>query len=134
MAESTGGDATPARAPRKSSRRTARKRTTTKRTTAAKPAAKRAAPKATTAKRRGRPPGSATRRTADSAAAALTSRVQALIDENQRLKAQVRDLEAAWAKIEKALSGGVTRAKRAVRKRAKKVTRQVERAIDQVTR
>jgi hypothetical protein len=133
MAESTG--AAPAR---KSTKRTTRKRTTAKttarkRATTAKPAAKRAT-RTATGKRRGRPPGSTNRRTVDGAAAALTSRVQALIDENARLKAQVRDLEAAWEKIEKALSGGVTRAKRAVRTRAKRVTRRVERAIDQVTR
>ncbi|HEV3231818.1 MAG TPA: hypothetical protein VG245_06160 [Candidatus Dormibacteraeota bacterium] len=64
----------------------------------------------------------------------MTAKIQELINENAQLKAQVKDLEASWKKVEGLLGGSVDRAKRAVRSRAKKAVRKVEKAIDQVTR
>src|SRR5258708_38010833 len=102
MSESSSSETPPRKAPAK---RAAPKRAPRKKAApGAKPAAKRTAPVR-------RP---ASRNPVDNAAAALSKRVQALIEENEQLKEQARELEAAWAKIEKALAGGVIAAKRAV--------------------
>lgn len=113
----------------------ARKRTTTRRRpTRARAGAAASTAAATAPKKRGRPVGSRNKRTvAASPAEALTKRVQALVKENEQLKAQVKDLEAGWRKLEKALGANVTRAKRSVRKRARRVTRAIDKAIDNVT-
>ena len=63
----------------------------------------------------------------------MSKRIQDLINENKTLKAQVKDLEAGWKKIEKAFGTEVTRAKRTVRRKAKAATRKVNAAIDAVT-
>jgi hypothetical protein len=63
----------------------------------------------------------------------MSKRIQDLISENKTLKAQVKDLEAGWKKIEKAFGTNVTRAKRTARRRARSVTRKVNAAIDAVT-
>jgi prefoldin subunit 5 len=59
--------------------------------------------------------------------------VQELVKENQQLRDQVRELEKNWSKLEKALGANVRRAKRTVRRRAKSVTRAVNKAIDSAT-
>lgn len=63
----------------------------------------------------------------------MSKRIQDLINENKTLKAQVKDLEAGWKKIEKAFGTEVSRAKRTVRRKARSVTRKVNAAIDAVT-
>lgn len=81
-------------------------------------------------RKRGRPVGSKTRRVATSSPAeALTKRVQALVKENEKLRDQVKELEKGWKKIEKALSGNVTRAGRAVKREAKSATKRVTKAL-----
>jgi hypothetical protein len=59
----------------------------------------------------------------------MTKRIQALVKENERLKDQVKELEKGWKKIEKALGGNVTRARRAVKKEAKAVGKRVSKAL-----
>ena len=60
--------------------------------------------------RRGRPPGSRNKRTAGPTdASGLTRRIQALVRQNEELRAKVRDLESSFRKIEKALAGPVAR-------------------------
>lgn len=111
-------------------KRTTRKRRTRKSTTLRKSSARTGTTGAPTGKRRGRPPGSKTRRTsASNPADALTKRIQALVNENVRLQAQVKELEKGLEKIEKALGTNVARARRAVRKRASSLERSVRKAI-----
>jgi cell division septum initiation protein DivIVA len=59
----------------------------------------------------------------------LTKRVQALVKENEKLRDQVKELEKGWKKIEKALGGNVTRARRAVKREAKAATKRVTKAL-----
>jgi cell division protein FtsB len=60
----------------------------------------------------------------------MSKRIQDLISENKTLKAQVKDLEAGWKKIEKAFGTEVSRAKRVVRRRARSATKKVGAAIN----
>jgi hypothetical protein len=132
MAESASAPAPkrPARrrvARKSTSRKSATKKSTVrKRTTGAKRiTTARNITTATTATgaKRGRPVGSKTRRASSSSPAdAISRRVQALVKENQRLRAQVNELEKSWKKLEKALGSNVTRARRAVRKAIDDVT------------
>ncbi|HEY8740655.1 MAG TPA: hypothetical protein VIN56_08700 [Candidatus Dormibacteraeota bacterium] len=119
---------------------TTRKRSTTRKTAATKTATARkrstAAAGSATAKRRGRPPGSRNRRAAaisSNPADAMSKKISDLINENKTLKAQVKELEAGWKKIEKALGSNVTKARRTVRRGARTAGRKVAAAINAVT-
>ena len=59
----------------------------------------------------------------------MTKRVQALVKENERLREQVKELEKGWKKIEKALGSNVTRARRAVKKGAKAVSKRASKGL-----
>ena len=60
--------------------------------------------------RRGRPPGSKNKRPAGSSpATSLARRIEALVKENDELRATVKELQAAFRKIESALGARVTR-------------------------
>jgi len=52
-----------------------------------------------------------------------------LVKENKRLREQVKELEKGWKKIEKALGSNVTRARRAVKKGAKAVSKRASKAL-----
>ncbi len=112
--------------PRKTGATPARRRTVAAGVTASAPAVTaNPAPR-----KRGRPVGSKTRRVAASnPAEALTKRVQALVKENETLRDQVKELEKGWKKIEKALGGNVTRARRAVKREAKSARKRVTKAL-----
>ena len=53
-----------------------------------------------------------------------------MVRENETLRDQVKELEKGWKKIEKALGGKVTRARRAVRRETKSVRKRVTKALE----
>lgn len=119
-------------------------KTTTRKKATAKKATAKATAGATTAKRRGRPPGSRNKRTTKRATAAvratptnpadaMSKRISDLINENRSLKARVNELEAGWKKIEKAFGTEVQKARRTVKRTTRSAARKVEAAISAVT-
>src|SRR5258708_16912030 len=136
MAESAAGPAPKPSARRRTTRKTRPRKTgatTVRRRTPAAgvPAGASSGTASAAPRKRGRPVGSKTRRVAASnPAEALTKRVQALVRENETLRDQVKELEKGWKKIEKALGGNVTRARRAVRREAKSVRKRVTKALE----
>jgi len=63
----------------------------------------------------------------------MSKMIQDLVNENRTLKAQVKELEAGWKKIEAALGSNVGRATRTVRRTARAAGKKVEQVIDAVT-